>query len=96
MLRTLATTILLFSFGPLSSVSASAQAMADPAMQETLPPPPGPYISSRPQLDGERTSRRGSKREPFTGNMPVEPLRYMPSPRQMQVPPQWWHGPMGR
>jgi hypothetical protein len=96
MLRTIATTILLFSFSSLASMTASAQAAADPAMQEALPPPPGPYVSSRPQLNDERTPRRSRKRMPVSGNMPVEPLRYMPSPRQMPAPPQWWRGPMGR
>lgn len=66
---------------------------------QQLPPPPGPYVSSRPNLQAAPAGQQDTpNRLPFFGNMPAPtmPLRYMPSPRQFSPPAQWWRGPMGR
>lgn len=63
-----------------------------------LPPPPGPYISSRQDLTQTRPLQGNRNRMPFMGDMPNPnlPLRYMPAPRQFPAPGNWWNGPVGR
>ena len=60
-----------------------------------LPPPPGPYLSSRQRLEPAQMPVRGDDRRPFDGNMPM-PMRYMPSPHQLPYPPMWWGSQTGR
>ena len=66
------------------------------ASAEALPPPPGPYVSSRPQL-AQSQIQGGNTRVPFIGTMP-SPMGYMPYPGQFSAPPppRWWGGPAGR
>ena len=88
---------LLLLMGVMATgVQASGEA-ADGLNQ--LPPPPGPYVSSRPNLQVTPAGQQGTtNRLPFVGNMPAPtmPMRYMPSPQQLPSPPPWWRGPMGR
>ena len=99
MRATKATLLLFFPGALLLPVSISAQ--TPPATNEAmrLAPPPGPYVSSRPQLELRGSApQRSRTRMPFIGNMPAPavPMRYLPSPRQVPTHPRWFYGPMGR
>lgn len=67
----------------------------DGAAVAAMPPPPGPYLSSRPQLELPERAPRNETRLPFVGTMPSMPMRTMPTPNQFPAPPAWWRGPMG-
>ena len=92
MLRTTSTLLMLLTATCLLPLSVSAQT-SEGAMP--LPPPPGPYISSRPQLETRSVVPPNNNRMPFVGNMP-SPMRYMPPTNQPPTPPPWWRGPMRR
>lgn len=98
MLRITAYNFLLLSVGSVLAVSAGAQPVVDDE-GAALPPPPGPYISSRPQLTLNALPQRNSNRMPFMGNMPSMPMsmpmRGMPVPNQFPAPSPWWRGPVG-
>jgi hypothetical protein len=83
---------LLSALGTLLMMPVGAQSAMDAA--GTMPPPPGPYLSSRPQLELNNMPQRNSSRIPFVGNMPSMPMRNMPMPSQFPASPQWWQGPM--
>ncbi len=90
--------MLLFTVATLLPLSVPAQSQPDETGMMMLAPPPGPYVSSRPDLDSRPLSQQGGNRMPLIGNLPRmnEPMRYMPSPRQMPAPPPWWYRPYGR
>lgn len=92
-LRTTASVMVLFSALMMLAPPVSAQVHAGSIM---LPPPPGPYVSSRPQLEMRGEPQRNNSRMPYVGNMPSMPMRYMPPSRQFPAPPPWWRGPMRR
>jgi len=92
----IATLLVSLSVGTLLPAAVVAQPAGKAEEVMPLAPPPGPYISSRPNLDVNNMPSQEGNRMPFIGTMPPPPMRYMPSPRQMSVPPQWWYGPMGR
>lgn len=90
---------LLLSLGLMAITGAQAGVEGVNDGEQQLPPPPGPYVSSRPNLQATPPmTQEESNRLPFIDNMPTPnmPMRYMPSPRQFPVPNQWWRGPMGR
>jgi hypothetical protein len=96
---TKATLLLLLSGTLLLPVSVPAQAPSGTSEEMLLAPPPGPYVSSRPQLEPRGGfPQQSQNRLPFISNMPAPavPLRYLPSPRQVTAPPRWFYGPMGR
>lgn len=95
MLRIIAFIFLLLSASSFLAVPASAQ----PSLEDdgVFPPPPGPYISSLPQLVLNTLPQRNNSRIPFMGNMPSMPMP-MPMrtmPNQFPAPSQWWRGPTG-
>jgi hypothetical protein len=92
MLRTTAN--LLLCVGTLLAVPAGAEPLTGTAM--AMPPPPGPYLSSRPQLNSPERAQRNDNRPPFMGSVPAMPMGTMPLPRQVPVPAPWWRDPMGR
>ncbi|MDH5784384.1 MAG: hypothetical protein OEZ16_02095 [Chromatiales bacterium] len=82
-------------------VTAGAQAMGEESMADMSlqTPPPGPYVSSRPNINPSSTPQQErANRLPFVGNMPTPtmPMRYMPSPDQYVPPPPWWGKPNWR
>ena len=91
-LRTTYTAFLLFPVMLLLPFLVSAESLELEARAQPLPPPPGPYVSSRPQLEPYTNNNR----MPTFNNMQQVPMRYIPDPRQMQTVPPWWRGPVGR
>ncbi len=94
-----ATIRLLLSAMLLLPVPVSAQVLSVTYEGMLLAPPPGPYVSSRPQLESQvNATRQSTNRMPFIGNIPAPavPMHYPPSPRQVPAPPRWFYGPMGR
>ena len=88
---------LLLSMGLMATGAQAGGEVAEGPQQ--LPPPPGPYVSSRPNLQTAPAVQQGSSnRLPFIGDVPepTMPMRYMPLPQQLPSPPPWWRGPMGR
>lgn len=75
------------------TLPVSAQLESDGSWAVPLPPPPGPYVSSRQWLEPKPVAQRNNSGMPFFNNMPMAPGRYMPP---AQVPPRWWYGPSGR
>lgn len=96
MLRTSATLSMLLLVATLLPLSASAQTAAEGEGLMPLLPPPGPYLSSRPQLEARSAAPVNGSRMPFVGNMPSMPMRTMPRSNQLPTPPPWWRGPVGR
>ncbi len=96
MLRSTTTLRMLLCAGIMLPLSVSAQVLGGNEGAMPLPPPPGPYISSRPQLETSSVAPRGNNRMPVFGNMPALPMHYMPPSNQLPTPPPWWRGPMGR
>ncbi len=92
MSRTSSNLLMLLTATCLLPLTVSAQ-ISEGAMP--LPPPPGPYISSRSQLETSTVTPANNNRMPFVGNMP-SPMRYMPPANQLPTPPPWWRGPNGR
>jgi hypothetical protein len=95
MLRLTTYLFLLSALSTLLTMPASAQPVVD--AEGGMPPPPGPYLSSRPQLELNNVPQRNTNRIPFVGSMPSMPMRNMPMPNmpnQFPASPQWWHGPM--
>lgn len=86
---------IVIMFSILVSVGAHAQPLPDNVGSELLPPPPGPYLSSRQRLAQSPLPTGGDNRLPFDGTMP-SPMRYLPSPNQPPYPPVWWGNPVGR
>lgn len=93
--RTMFSVTLLLCLGLAIPLSSTAQVVNEEA--GALPPPPGPYVSSRTKLkDAPSESSDSGMNLPFMGDMPMQgmPMRYMPSPNQMPAPPFGWRGPM--
>ncbi len=95
MLRTTVSMMLLLCAGAWLPLPAGAQTSVGADNSMPLPPPPGPYVSSRPQLELAGASQRNNNQLPFVSNMPSMPMRYMPTPRQLPAPPPWWRRSMG-
>lgn len=90
MLRSTAFIFLLLFVSGFLAVPVSAQSSVEDTWGGA--PPPGPYISSRPQLVLSTTPQRNNSRIPFMGNMPSMP---MSMPNQFPAPSRWWRGPTG-
>ena len=89
--------IVLFLLGTLLNLPVRAQSAAGSVA--ATPPPPGPYLSSRPQLDMPSSPRSSNNRIPFVGTMPMMPMmpmRGMPLHNYYPAPAPWWRDPMGQ
>lgn len=83
---------LSFLFAGSSVADESAGAWGD----MPLPPPPGPYVSSRSDIADNGDQGDSNITMPFVGNMPSNPMRYMPGHQPMPSPYRMWPGPMRR
>lgn len=64
-----------------------------------LPPPPGPYVSSMPQLGPALPPQQRMGEGAASGNDFAPPYyagRGISAPTQMPAGPQWWQGPVRR
>ena len=82
--------------GLLMAGSAYAEQTPTAVNDGALPPPPGPYVSSRTKLTDGGKQSNNTMNMPFIGNMPSQPMRYMPAPNQFPAPGPMWPGYTGR
>lgn len=92
LLITLAGLLLTAVILPVTSVAAEL----DDWTGLPLPPPPGPYVSSRGDLANNESRNDSRVKMPFMSEAPVNPMPYLPGNVPMQPPYGSWPVPMGR
>lgn len=92
------TALLLFLLSAANVYAEALQQAPAGDLMMPLPPPPGPYISSRPVLPPYGGPQQHYGQAPMGNLSPQRAMRgpYWQAPPQMPAPTQWWYGPMRR